>query len=208
ATVPLREILDPKYAEKRRALIDPKHASLTQRPGDPAHGPALLENFKPRPGLGGGNNDTTTCVTADKFGNVVAATPSGFDGVVYGKTGVWLGSRLKSFNVWPDSPNVIEPGKRPRITLTPTLVLKDGKPVFATSVAGADMQDQSHLQLLTNMIDFGMSPAEAVTAPQFGTNHFLGSFRQNPPKLGDLHLNSAIPAKTADSLKALGHVVQ
>jgi gamma-glutamyltranspeptidase/glutathione hydrolase len=208
AQVPLKEIIDPKYAEKRRALIDPKHASLIQRPGDPANGLALLENFKPRHGLGGDNNDTTTCVTADKFGNVVAATPSGFDGVVYGKTGVTLGSRLKSFNVWPDSPNCIEPGKRPRITLTPSLVLKDGKPIFATSVAGADMQDQSHLQLLTNMIDFGMTPAEAVTAPQFGTNHFVGSFRQPPPRLGNLHLNPAIPAKTADSLQALGHLVE
>src|SRR5262245_60183532 len=139
AQTPLKEIIDPKYAEKRRTLIDPKHASLVQRPGDPAKGLALLENFKPRFGLGGDNSDTTTCVAADTFGNVVAATPSGFDGVVYGKTGVWLGSRLKSFNVWLDSPNVIEPGKRPRITLTPTLVLKDGKPIFATSVAGADM---------------------------------------------------------------------
>jgi gamma-glutamyltranspeptidase/glutathione hydrolase len=204
----LKEIIDPKYAEKRRTLVDPKHASLTQRPGDPVKGLPLLADFKPRSGLGGDNSDTTTCVTADKLGNVVAATPSGFDGVVYGKTGVWLGSRLKSFNVWPDSPNCIEPGKRPRITLSPTLVLKDGKPVFATSVAGADMQDQSHMQLLTNMIDFGMAPAEAVTAPQFGTNHFLGSFRQTAPQLGNLHLNPAIPAKSVDTLKALGHVVQ
>ncbi len=168
----------------------------------------MLENFKPRSGLGGDNSDTTTCVTADKDGNVVAATPSGFDGVVYGKTGIWLGSRLKSFNVWADSPNVIEPGKRPRITLSPSMVLKDGKPVFATSVAGADMQDQSHMQLLTNMIDFGMSPAEAVTAPQFGTNHFVGSFRQNPPVLGNLHLNTKIAAETAQSLKDRGHLVQ
>src|SRR5262245_24336758 len=132
ASVPLKELLDPAYTAKRRALIDASHASLVQRPGDPVKGLALLENFKPRSGLGGTDNDTTTCVTADKFGNVVAATPSGFTGALAGKTGVWLGSRLQSFNVWPDSPNVIEPGKRPRITLTPSLVLKDGKPVIAT----------------------------------------------------------------------------
>ncbi|HEY2786067.1 MAG TPA: gamma-glutamyltransferase [Fimbriiglobus sp.] len=207
ASVPLKEIIDPKYGEKRRALIDPQHASLVQRPGDPAKGLALLDNYRPHTGPGGPNNDTTTCVTADKEGNVVAATPSGFTGALAGKTGVWLGSRLQSFNVWPDSPNVIEPGKRPRITLTPSLVLKDGKAVIATSVAGGDMQDQSHLQLLTNMIDFGMAPAEAVTAPQFGTNHFLGSFRQTAPELGNLHLNPRIPAATADALKALGHHV-
>src|SRR5207244_9956134 len=114
----------------------------------------------------------------DKHGNLVAATPSGFSGVVAGRTGVKLGTRLQCFNIWEGSPNCIEPGKRPRITLTPTLVLKDGKPVFAVSVAGGDGQDQTTLQLLLKAIDFGLSPAEAVTSPRFGTNHLLNSFRQ------------------------------
>src|SRR5262245_63156937 len=130
--VPVKELLSPKYAEIRRPLIDPKHASLAQRPGDPRRVQPLLAKFDARIGIGGPANDTTTCVVADDQGNVVAATPSGFTGALAGKTGVWLGSRLQSFNVWPDSPNVIEPGKRPRITLTPSLVLKDGKPVIAT----------------------------------------------------------------------------
>ena len=68
--------------------------------------------------------DTTTCVVADRFGNVVAATPSGWSGVVAGDTGVWLGSRLQSFNIWEDHPDVIVPGKRPRITFRPTIVLQ------------------------------------------------------------------------------------
>src|SRR5262249_1860714 len=168
------------------ALIDRKKASLVQRPGDPRAGKPLLEQPEARRGLGGPAHDTTTCLAADAQGNVVAATPSGFSGVRAGQTGVWLGTRLQSFNIWEGHPNCIEPGKRPRITLTPTLVLKDGKPVFAVSVAGGDGQDQTTLQLLLNCIDFGLSPAEAVTAPRFGTNHHLGSFRQTPPQLGSL----------------------
>ena len=83
-------------------------------------------------------HDTTTCLVADKDGNVIAATPSGWSGVVAGDTGVWLGSRLQSFNTWEGHPNCIEPGKRPRITLTPGLVFKGGKPLLAVSVAGGD----------------------------------------------------------------------
>ena len=100
---------------------------------------------------GGPIQDTTTCLVADREGNVVAATPSGWDGVLAGRTGVVLGSRLRSFNTWPGHPNCIEPGKRPRITLTPTLVFRQGRPVAAISVAGGDQQDQVTLQLLLGL---------------------------------------------------------
>src|SRR5205085_7679364 len=119
-------------------------------------------------------------------GNVVAATPSGFSGALVGRTGIRLGTRLQSFNAWEGHPNCILPGKRPRITLTPTLVLKDGKPVLAVSVAGGDRQDQTTLQLLLNCIDFGPSPDRAVTGPRFATDHHLGSFRHKAPVLGSL----------------------
>jgi gamma-glutamyltranspeptidase/glutathione hydrolase len=207
ADVPIKELLSPTYASLRRELIDRKHASLTQRPGDPVKGLAVLESFDPRIGEGGPAKDTTTCVVADRFGNVVAATPSGFSGVVAGKTGVYLGTRLQSFNTWEGHPNCIEPGKRPRITLTPTIVLKDGKPVIAVSVAGGDMQDQCTLQVLTNLIDFGLTPERAVTAPRFGTDHHLGSFRQKPPALGDLQLNPAFPEAVVRELSERGHKV-
>jgi gamma-glutamyltranspeptidase / glutathione hydrolase len=206
--VPLKQLLDPKYAESRRALIDPKHASLVQRPGDPRNGKAILENPDPRVGLGGPAKDTTTCVVADDQGNVVAATPSGFTGALAGKTGIWLGSRLQSFNNWAGHVNCIEPGKRPRITLTPTLVLKDKKPLYAMSVAGGDGQDQTMLQLVINAIDFGMAPAEAVTAPRFGTNHHLGSFRQAAPELGSLSLANGHESGLVKQLEAFGHKVK
>ena len=83
-----------------------------------------------------------------------------------GDTGVWLGSRLQSFNTWEGHPDVIEPGKRPRVTLSPTIVLDGtGRPEIAISVAGGDNQDQMTLQLLIDLIDFGLRPAEAVRRP-------------------------------------------
>jgi gamma-glutamyltranspeptidase/glutathione hydrolase len=207
APVPQKELLSPTYAELRRGLIDRRQASLAQRPGDPLAMKPLAETFDARVGVGGPAKDTTTCVAADGQGNVVAATPSGFSGVVAGKTGVYLGTRLQSFNNWPGSPNCIEPGKRPRITLTPTLVLKDGKPVLAVSVAGGDMQDQAILQHVVNTIDFGLSPEASVTAPRFGTNHHLGSFRQPPSQLGSLTLDPAYGAEVVRALTERGHKV-
>jgi gamma-glutamyltranspeptidase/glutathione hydrolase len=206
-SVPLGELLSTGYAELRRPLIDKQHASLVQRPGDPLGGKALLDWAETRRGLGGPANDTTTCLVADGHGNLVAATPSGWSGVLAGHTGVWLGSRLQSFNTWQGHPNCIEPGKRPRITLTPTLVLKAGKPALAVSVAGGDGQDQAVLQLLLDAIDFGLNPAEAVTAPRFGTDHFVGSFRQKAPALGSLLINPDIGDDTIKELERRGHKV-
>jgi gamma-glutamyltranspeptidase/glutathione hydrolase len=205
--VPLGDLLSAKYADLRRPLIGRRHASLVQRPGDPRGGRALLDAADTRRGLGGPAHDTTTCLVADGQGNVVAATPSGWSGVLAGRTGVWLGSRLQSFNTWEGHPNCIEPGKRPRITLTPTLVLKGGKPVLAVSVAGGDGQDQASLQMLLDCLDFGLSPAEAVRSPRFGTNHLLGSFRQTPPTLGSLLINPAVGEETIRDLRARGHKV-
>jgi gamma-glutamyltranspeptidase / glutathione hydrolase len=210
ADVPLSALLSAEYAAMRRGLIDPGHASLVRRPGDPLKQKAVLSpaadpaqrHISPPPSPA---HDTTTCLVADRFGNVVAATPSGWTGVVAGDTGVWLGSRLQSFNVWEDHPNVIVPGKLPRVTLSPTLVLRDNRPVLAISVAGGDNQDQMTLQLLVNHFDFGLEPAESVVAPRFMTDHFIGSFRQTPPALGQLRINPEIGSGTLDALKALGH---
>jgi gamma-glutamyltranspeptidase/glutathione hydrolase len=206
-SVPLRELLSPEYGDVRRPLIDLRHASLIQRPGDPQAGKALLGQPETRRGLGGPAQDTTTCLVADGQGNVVAATPSGWSGALMGRTGVWLGSRLQSFNIWPGRPNCIEPGKRPRITLTPTLVLKNDHPILAVSVAGGDGQDQATLQMLLDVIDFGMSPAVAVRTPRFGTNHMVGSFRQAPPVLGSLLINPEIGDSAISELGARGHKV-
>ncbi len=216
ADVPLAELLMPEYASRRRTLIDPKHASLERRPGDPRAGKPLLDPAsdpaarRPAPPVAAAH-DTTTCLVADKDGNVIAATPSGWSGVVAGDTGVWLGSRLQSFNTWEGHPDVIEPGKRPRITLSPTIVLDEkGQPEIAVSVAGGDNQDQMTLQILVNSIDFAPEgPVGAgdlgLFSPRFMTDHFISSFGQKPPVLGQLRINPDFEPATLDALKAMGH---
>lgn len=208
ANVPGEVLLSEAYAALRRPLIDANRASLEQRPGDPWDMQPLLKQQEAKRGLGGAAQDTTTCVVADRLGNMVVATPSGWSGVQAGDTGVWLGTRLQSFNTWQGHPNCIEPGKRPRITLTPTLVLKDGRPVLGVSVAGGDGQDQAALQAVLNHIDFCLDPAESLSGVRFGTHHHVGSFRQTPPELGSLLLHAEAPAETFEALHALGHRVQ
>lgn len=205
--VPTEALLSRKYAELRRPLIDLNKASQVRQPGDPRNMKPLLEKPPLETGSDSAPQDTTTCVVADRFGNVVAATPSGFNGVVAGKTGIQLGTRLVSLNTWKGHPNCIEPGKRPRITLTPGLIFKAGKPLLAISVAGGDLQDQTALQVILNTLDFGLSPAEAVTAPRFATNHHLGSFRQTPPELGSLVLYPEFAKDTFATLSARGHKI-
>ena len=206
--VPLDKLLDPGYAKIRRELIDMKHASLIQRPGDPMAMKSLLSDFKAPFGKGGIEYDTTNCVVADRWGNVVATTPSGAAGGEVGLTGIMMGNRLECFNIWKGHPNCIEPGKRPRTTLTPTLVLKDGKAVAAANVAGGDLQDQSTLQLLINHIDFGMKPKECVGPPRFHTGHYVGSFNQPKPRLGSLTVQEDVGEDVIEELKARGHKVR
>jgi gamma-glutamyltranspeptidase/glutathione hydrolase len=164
-----------------------------------------LEGSPEQAGSGGAGHDTTTCVVWDRKGNVVAATPSGWSGVLVGDTGVWLDTRLQSFNLWPGHPNSIAPGKRPRITLTPTIVTHNDKPVLAVSVAGGDNQDMMSLQLVLNQIDFDLAPEASVTAPRFMSDHFISSFRQAKPDLGGLRINPAIGQATLDELARRGH---
>jgi gamma-glutamyltranspeptidase/glutathione hydrolase len=207
-SVPLEALLSGEYAAMRRMLIDMSHASLELRPGDPVGGKPLLDRNDPRFGPPSKSHDTTTCVAADAAGNFVAATPSGWSGALAGSTGVWLNSRLQSFNNWPHSPNRVMPGKRPRITLTPTLLLKAGRPVLAISVAGGDGQDQTALQLVMNYVDFGLAPDESVTVARFGTDHHIGSFGQTPPSLGSLSINPGVGEATIAALKIRDHKVR
>ena len=206
--VPIAQLLDPAYAKLRRTLVDPEHASWELRPGDPVTHQVVVP-VKPRLQTHPNQpSDTTTCLVADAWGNVVAATPSGWSGVPAGDTGVWLGSRLQSFRIDADHPNVIQPGKRPRITLTPTLVLKNSKPILAVRVAGADLQDQVSLQILLDHLVFGKNASESVTLPRYSTGHYIGSFAQTPPQLGTLTLQSMIAESTGAELSQRGHTVQ
>jgi gamma-glutamyltranspeptidase / glutathione hydrolase len=204
ADVPAKELLSREYAAKRRSLIDMNKSSNKQLPGDPRKMLALLENPVLPVGKESPNQDTSTCLTFDQWGNAVAATPSGFDGVVMGKTGVVLGSRLRSLNAWAGHVNCIEPGKRPRITLSPGMVFKDGKFFLSLSCAGADHQDQNLLQYFVDIVDFGLRPKDVATGPRFGTYQFMNSFGQGPPSLGNVVVNSNIGDDVIKSLKDRG----
>ena len=120
---------------------------------------------------------------------------------------------MRSMNTNPGHPNRVQAGKRPRITLTPTIVLKDGLPVVAISVAGGDLQDQTTLNVLLNHIDFGMMPKEAVTAPRFNMNHHQDSFNPNPDRnaafvgRGELKVNEEIPQAVRKNLSDRGHLL-
>ncbi len=211
ADVPLEALLSDEYTKLRRGLIDMSKASGQVRPGDPINMKALKGPGKYRPGPGG----TTTCVVADRWGNMVAATPSGNQPyAVCHELGIAHGNRLRSLNTTAGHPNRIEAGKRPRITLTPTIVLKDGKAVIGISVAGGDLQDQTTLNCLLNHIEFQMMPKDAVTSPRFYTDHHEGSFNPDPNrektlgKLANLTLRDKIDEKVRGELTSRGHSVK
>jgi len=205
---PAARLLAPEYSKLRQTLLNPREASRKIQPGDPLGMRAVRPDAVKSIALATPNRDTTTCLVADRKGNVVAATPSGWGGVFAGDTGVQLNTRLQSLNSWRGHPNCVEPGKRPRITLTPTLVLRDGKPIAAISVAGGDLQDQVTLQVLLNSLEFGLPTPEAVAAPRFSTSHHTGSFGQSVPRPASLELNETIPAEVVAGLRALGHETQ
>ena len=208
--VPLSELLSDAYTDIRRPLIHMQKASHEVRPGDVYNMAPLKADGVFRPGVGG----TTTCTIADRWGNVVAATPSAnvyHAGGMVGPTGVSYGNRLRSLNTTPGHPNCIQPGKRPRITLTPTLVLKDGSPILAISVAGGDLQDQATMNVLLDFVEFGMLPEAAVTAPRFATAHHEDSFDPNPDRAqtfkgaGSLTINDSVSENVREELGSRGH---
>ena len=214
--VPTRELLSKEYAAMRRGLIEKERASLAQQPGDPLNMKALLATTTQRISRASTvpanerANDTTCVNVIDKDGNLFSATPSGawLPAVVAGDTGVLMGQRLQSALTDANSPNVVAPGKRPRITLTPTLVLHGGVPFMVLSTPGGDNQDQALLQVMLNIIEFGMNPQEAVEAARFDTQHYVSSFDDHEFLPGVLNLESRISEKTAAELQQRGHKIK
>lgn len=207
--VPLKKLLSDEYTSLRYPLIDMKNASYEIRPGDPVNMIAYIGPGEYWPGESG----TTTCAVVDKWGNAVAATPSSNgDYGVCESLGFAHNTRLTSFNTQKGHPNSIQPFKRPRITLTPTIVLRSGKPVIVMSVAGGDMQDQVSLQLILDNIEFGMKPKEALSSPRFYTYHTENSFNPSPDpsrriyKMGALDIYET-DQYTIENLVSRKHIV-
>jgi gamma-glutamyltranspeptidase/glutathione hydrolase len=214
--IPAHELLSKQYATLRRPLIVLARASLAQQPGDPQNMKALVAGALPLVGRVSQVPDSeratdTTCVNVvDRDGNMFSATPSGawLPAVVAGNTGVLMGQRLQSSLTDPNSPNVVAPGKRPRITLTPTIVLKNGEPFMVLSTPGGDNQDQALLQVFLNIVEFDMNPQEAVEAPRFDTQHYVSSFDDHEFLPGSLNLEARISLKTVQELNDKGHKVR
>lgn len=204
AQIPEKMLLSREYAAERRGQIDARRASLEHRPGA-FGGPLDLEAVD-----GDSGDHDTTCVNViDRWGNAFSATPSGawLPSVIAGDTGIPLSTRLQSFVLTPGHANVLAPGKRPRVTLSPTMVLKDGKPWLVMSTPGGDNQDQAMLQVLLNLIEFGMGPQAAVEAPRFQTEHYYGSFAFHEFGPRRVALENRLPMATIERLLDLGHGV-
>jgi gamma-glutamyltranspeptidase / glutathione hydrolase len=152
---------------------------------------------------------TTSVEAADEEGWVVSVTPSGGwnPAVIAGKTGIGLSQRAQSFVLdASENPfNVIEPGKRPRVTLTPTLALKNGKPFLSFAVQGGDSQDQNLLQCFLNVVEFGMNVQEATDAPNLNSFQMRSSFGAHDSRPGRILLAESIPQWTRSDLRKMGY---
>jgi gamma-glutamyltranspeptidase/glutathione hydrolase len=159
---------------------------------------------------------TTSVEAADKEGWVVSITPSGgwIPATIAGNTGVGMSQRLQSFVL--DSAinpfNVVAPGKQPRVTLTPSLALKDGAPYLSFAVQGGDTQDQNLLQFFVNMVDFGMTVQQATESANMNTNQLwlsLGGTKltDRKPRPGEMLLNNRTPQATREALKKMGYTL-
>ncbi len=211
--IPADVLLSKEYGAERRKLITDK-ASQEFLPGA-IHGKAghhpseeAMAHIPLDPIL---MAHDTTCVDAiDKDGMMFSATPSGawLPSVIAGDTGIPLSVRAQSFVLIPGSPNELGPGKRPRVTLSPTLVTSaDGKPVEVLSTPGGDTQEQGLLQVMFNSLIFHMNAENAIEAPRFGTRHLVSSFDNHAWERGDLQLDDRIPSAVAADLTARGHHV-
>lgn len=220
-TVPMDALLSERYTAARRRLIDPRRASLEHRPGDPAGGeptrispgallpvepPARTDAMPNEPG------DTTSVQVADAAGNLFSATPSSGwllgGAFIAGDTGVPLSNRMQAFRLTPSSPNVLAGSKRPRTTLTPTVVLHDGRPFLAIGTPGGDSQDQQILLVLLNIIDFKFDVQAAIEAPRINSLHPESSFDDHRSQPGVLEVERTVGPAVLDELRRRGHVLQ
>ncbi|MGW5731007.1 gamma-glutamyltransferase family protein [Nocardia beijingensis] len=229
--VPIGALLDPEYNRIRRALIG-EQASLELRPGSPLDLTPYVPQ-RPRPkgpsptdaewlrqldsGLPTIVNLTTTrndtcCVTvADRRGNLVAAVPSGGwlkSSPAIPGLGFALGTRGQIMHLAEGHPNTLAPGKRPRTTLSPTVVLREGQPFLAFGTPGGDQQDQYTLEFFLSVADFGLNTQAAIEATTFVIRHFPSSFVPHESRPGVLVVERSCPPETVSELERRGHIVE
>ncbi|HWR74444.1 MAG TPA: gamma-glutamyltransferase, partial [Bacteroidales bacterium] len=227
---PMKGLLSKEYARERSRLINPDRNDPALRPGDPYPYEGKTNPFATLLNAWVASNSnvfpvddpqtyarfletfqagTTSIEAADEQGWVVSVTPSGgwIPACIAGNTGIGMSQRMQSFVLdEKENPfNVVEPGKRPRVTLTPTLAMKDGKPFLAFAKQGGDEQDQLLLQFFLNVAEFGMTIQEACEAPSFKTLQMYSSFGEHEKIPGGLVLNSSMPEWVRKDLASRGY---
>jgi gamma-glutamyltranspeptidase / glutathione hydrolase len=233
---PIRGLLSKEYARDRAATIDWDRNDPDVRPGDPYPYQGGTNPFREyldawrtvRPTADPAADDatvsagdreedpiyrgTTTVQTADAEGWVVSVTPSGgwIPAVIAGRTGIGLSQRAQSFVLDPaDNPyNVLAPGKQPRVTLTPSMALKDGKPFLSFAVQGGDGQDQNLLQFFLNVVEFGMNVQQAAEAANINSYQMRSSFGVQRSEPGRLLVHEQMPPWVLASLRGMGYRVE
>lgn len=227
---PMKGLLSKEYAKERAKLIQEKNDE-TIGPGDPYPFQGETNPFldllskrkdalafdRPELPIQGPEDPflahflagTTSIQAADKEGWVVSVTPSGgwVPATIAGNTGIGLSQRMQSFVLDErlNPFNVLEPGKRPRVTLTPSMALKDGKPFLSFSIQGGDTQDQDLLQLFLNIVEFGMTVQQATEAANIHNYQIQSSFGAHESKPGSIELNTQIPAWVRNDLQNRGY---
>ncbi|MGD2129538.1 MAG: gamma-glutamyltransferase [Lysobacterales bacterium] len=234
---PIAGLLSQEYADERRKLMPTDRNNPDAHPGDPypfqgGKNPytELLEQWTPIPpaaeaeGVEGFQQagemsfeesflaGTTSIQAADADGWVISVTPSGgwVPAFVAGSTGVGLSQRMQSFvlDEHLNPYNVVHPGQRPRATLTPSIALKDGKPLIAFSVQGGDTQDQNLLQFFINMVDFGMNVQQAAEARNITSFQMQSSFGAHEAEPGRLQLTREVSPYDREQLEKMGYDVE
>ncbi len=227
---PIRGLLSKDYARARLELVDWKRNKPDVRPGDPypfegKTNPfaALLKNWSnvgtnaAEPGRGQDRAEldaafragTTSIQAADEKGWAISVTPSGgwLPACIAGNTGIGMSQRMQSFVLHEaENPfNVVAPGKRPRVTLTPSLALKNGRPFLCFSVQGGDTQDQNLLQFFLNVVEFGMTVQEACEAANLTSYQMRASFGDHKAEPGRVTLNEDVPSWVRRELARRGY---
>jgi gamma-glutamyltranspeptidase/glutathione hydrolase len=218
---PLQGLLSKDYAKQRAQQINWERNDPDVKPGDPY--PFMgktnpfrqyLDRWPPQRAKNDGEPGetfrlgTTSIEATDEQGWVVSVTPSGgwIPAVIAGHTGVGMSQRAQSFVLDPaeDPFNVIEPGKRPRATLTPGLAMKDGKPYLSFAVQGGDTQDQNLLQFFLDVVEWGMNVQQAAEAPNITSYQMWDSFEHTSAP-GRLTVNASVPDSVRAALTRMGY---
>lgn len=228
---PIEGLLSKKYAKERLKLIDWNKNNPNIAPGDPYPYMGkvnpykdLLKNWNELSDLNNSTNrisdkefekgfraGTTSIEAADAEGWVVSVTPSGgwIPAFIAGRTGVGMSERMQSFvlDKRQNPFNVLEPGKRPRATLTPSIAMKDGKPLLAFAVQGGDTQDQNLLQFFLDIVEFGMNVQQAAEAPNIVSYQMHSSFGDHESRPGRLTLRDDVPPWVIAKLRKMGYKI-